>query len=343
MLHTGIDMHKEFLMVTVLDETGSEVVRPKRIPAHEPSVEEFFGQFEPEEVAAVLEAGPNWYRLCDQLDELGIENKLAHPFKTKAIASARIKTDRIDSRTLADLSRADLVAESYKPDIKTRYLRELMRGRSFMVSLRTGLKNRVHSILAKRNIKHTHSDLFGVGGMSFLKSLALPGVYRDSLDSCLAVIESLNGEIKDAEKKASGAFEESPEARMLSTIPGVGLITSLMITAEIGDVSRFGSHRQLCSFAGLVPSTWQSGGTTRHGRITRQGSRWLRFALVESCRHAVGRPGPLADFYHGLSLRKGKSTAKVATARKLCTYVYYMLRDSKDYGELLCFINGERG
>jgi len=88
--------------------------------------------------------------------------------------------------------------------------------------------------------------------MGFLSSLALPGVYRDSLDSYLEVIESLNGEIADAEKKAARALEKSPEARLLSTIPGVGLITSLMITAEIGDVSRFASHRQLCSFAGLV-------------------------------------------------------------------------------------------
>ncbi len=274
MLHAGIDMHKEFLMVTVLDEEGSEVVSPRRIPTSGLSIEEFFGEFEPEEIAAVLEAGPNWYWLCDQLDELGIQNKLCHPFKTKAIASARIKTDKIDSRTLADLSRADLIAESYKPDMQTRYLRELMRGRSFMVNLRTGLKNRVHSILAKINVKNPYSDLFGIGGMGFLESLTLPDVYRDSLDSYLEVIESLNGEIADAEKKATRALEESPEARLLSTIPGVGLITSLMITAEIGDVSRFDSHRQLCSFAGLVPSTWQSGGATRHGRITRQGSRW---------------------------------------------------------------------
>jgi len=343
MLHAGIDMHKEFLMVTVLDEEGGEVVSPRRIPTSGLCIEEFFGEFAPEEITAVLEAGPNWYWLCDQLDELGIQNRLAHPLKTKAIASARIKTDKIDSHTLADLSRADLIAESYKPDIKTRYLRELMRGRSFMVNLRTGLKNRVHSILAKVNVKNPYSDLFGIGGMGFLASLALPGVYRDSLDSYLEVIESLNGEIKGAEKKAARALEGSPEARLLSTIPGVGLITSLMITAEMGDVSRFGSHRQLCSFAGLVPSTWQSGGTTRHGRITRQGSRWLRFALVEACRHAVARPGPLADFYGRLAKRKGKSTAKVAAARKLGTYVYYMLRDGKDYRELICFLNGERG
>lgn len=139
--------------------------------------------------------------------------------KTKAIASARIKTDKIDSRTLADLSRANLVAEPYKPDIKTRYLRELMRGRSFMVNLRTGLKNRVHSILVKVNVKNPYSDLFGIGGMGFLESLALPGVYRDSLDSYLEVIGSLNGEIAEAEKKATRALDGSPEARLLSTIP----------------------------------------------------------------------------------------------------------------------------
>jgi transposase len=99
MLHAGIDMHKEFLMVTVLDQEGSEVVSPGRIPTGGPSIEEFFVQFEPEEIAAVLEAGPNWYWLCDRLDGLGIENRLCHPLKTRAIASARIKTDTCESQS----------------------------------------------------------------------------------------------------------------------------------------------------------------------------------------------------------------------------------------------------
>jgi len=126
-------------------------------------------------------------------------------------------------------------------------------------------------------------------------------------------------------------------------MPGVGPLLSLFILSEIGDISRFHTSRQLSSYAGLVPSTSQSGGTVRHGRITRQGSRWLRWALVEAAINAESRPGPLRNYYLKLAKRKGNKIARVAVARKISTYVFHMLKEGKTFEEVISFRKSDLG
>lgn len=289
MLHAGIDMHKESLVISVLDDGGKVVLEPSKIPTDETEIRSFFEGMGPE-VRAVLEAGPNWYWLCDLLDEIGIDNRLCHPLKTRAIASARIKTDKLDARVLADLLRTDFIAESYKPPLETRYLRELMRGRSYLVNLRTSAKNRAHNILSKRNIKHEFSDLFCKKGMEFLHELELPDVYRHSLDSCLNVIELLSEEIKACEARANCALEESRQAQLLSTIPGVGLITSLMIVAEIGAQVGAGGIDTACGIqAGAAPGLLSVKGSAE-GQGDSQGGHGQE-ALHLRLPHAQRGPG----------------------------------------------------
>jgi len=152
--------------------------------------------------------------MCDLLDELGLDNKLCHPLKTKAIASARIKTDKIDSKILAHLSRMDFIPEAHKADRETRHLRELLRFRASMVRMRASVKNRVHSLLAKLNVKHSYSDLFGKEGTRFLRELTLPSVYREALDGYMKIIGALSAEVKKAEKRVSGEYKGSPEAQL---------------------------------------------------------------------------------------------------------------------------------
>lgn len=124
MLHVGMDIHKRYAVITVVDHQGEELVTGKRLENKEDEIREFFTGLD-QETQVVLEAGGNWYWMCDLLDELEVENMLCHPLKTKAIASARIKTDKIDSRILSHLCRMDFVPESYKPDMGTRHLREI--------------------------------------------------------------------------------------------------------------------------------------------------------------------------------------------------------------------------
>ena len=121
---------------------------------------------------------------------------------------------------------------------------------------------------------------------------------------------------------------------LLMTIPGVGYYSALLIKSEIGDVKRFPSAKQLCSYAGLVPSTHASGNVCYHGHITKQGSKWLRWILIEAAIHAAKRTGPLRRFYYKVERKKGGKVAKVATARKLLEWIYHMMRDCKTFRQV---------
>ena len=334
MLHAGMDMHKRFSVVTVVDDSGKEVVTGKHLENQEKELLGFFKGLG-EDVRVVLEAGQNWMWMCDLLDDYGIENILCHPLKTRAIATAKIKTDKLDSRILSQLLRADFIPQAYKPDAEIRALRELMRYRAFLVRERTKTKNAVHALLTRGNIQHPWSDLFGRAGLAYLKDLALPAQKRFLLDGYLGVLANLTQEISRVDKKISGEYRASGDARLLATMPGVGPLLALFILAEVGDISRFHTAKQLSSHAGLVPSTSQSGGRVRHGRITRQGSPWLRWALVEAAIHASRYPGPLRDHYLRLKRKKGNKIARVAVARKMSTYLFYMLKEGKTYGEVV--------
>lgn len=342
MLHAGIDMHKKFSVATVVDDAGEEIVRGRRLENNEEEIRRFFDEFDAE-MTVVLEAGPSWQWMCDLLDELGLENKLCHPLKTKAIATAKIKTDKLDSKILAHLCRMDFIPEAHKADRDTRHLRELLRYRASLVRMRASSKNRVHSLLAKLNVKHPYSDLFGKEGTRFLRELTLPTAYQNSLDGHMKIIGTLSAEVKKAEKRIDGAYKESPEAQLLSTIPGVGPLLALTIASEIDDIDRFHSAKNLASYSGLIPSTSQSGGHAHHGKITKQGSVWLRWALAEAVIHTVRYPGPLMDFYQKLERRKGKKAARVAAARKLCTYIYHMLKEKKDYQAVVRYLKSDLG
>jgi len=342
MLHVGLDMHKRFSVVTVIGDDGEDLVSGKRIENQDVEIRSFFEELG-DDVRVVLEAGPSWYWLCDLLDEMEVQNTLCHPLKTKAIASARIKSDKIDSNMLANLLRMNFVPTSYKPDMAVRHLRELLRYRASLVKIQTRIKNKIHSMLAKLNISNPYTDLFGKGGMRYLARLELAPVYRIALDGYLSVLAELKERIFEAESHLKEAEERFPDVELLVTVPGIGRLLALTILAEIGEIDRFDSPHKLASHAGLVPSTSQSGSTLRHGRITRQGSTWLRWALVEASIHVTAKPGPLKKFFLRLSRRKGNKIARVATARKLSNYIYYMLKEKKDYGQIAMRVKSDLG
>ena len=332
MVYAGLDLHKRFSVITAADERGEEAKQVKVPNDGGRIVKLFRGLDGPVQVA--MEATRNWQWLYDLLEENGIEPKLSHPLKTRAIASARIKNDKIDSKILAQLLRADLLPLSYVPPKEIRLQRELLRYRASLVKIQTGVKNRVHSILAKNNISHGFSNLFGRRGKAFLRELCLPQSYRMALDGYLTLLEVLALEIKEASKEIRALAGEDEEARLLMTIPGVGYYSALLIKCEIGDINRFPSPRKLCAYAGIIPSTHASGDKVYHGHIIKQGSKWLRWILSEVVEHCIDRPGPLGRHFSRLERRKGRNTAKIATERKLLTWIYYMLKEKKTFQEV---------
>lgn len=192
--------------------------------------------------------------------------KLAHPLKTRAIAEARIKTDSIDAETLAHLLRTNLLPESYVPDRHTRIERQITRHRASLVDIRTMIKNKIHAILRRHGIRHEFSDLFGKSGIEFLRQLDLPMYSRFQLNQYLVILRVLDYKIGETSNKIELFTKVNPAAQRLIKIPGISYYSALMIMSEIGDIRRFPSLKKLCSYAGLVPSTYQSGDITRHAR-----------------------------------------------------------------------------
>jgi len=329
MEYFGLDVHKRYTVFTRLDERGT-LLGQGRVTNDAESLASLLAQsVEPAKV--VLEAGGIWPVFTDALEDHAPEVVLAHPLKTRAIASARIKTDRIDSATLAHLLRTDLVPRAYLAPRSLREVREVLRYRVQLVRLRTAVKNRVHALLAMRGLMSPASDLFGHAGRRWLASLALPPVPRRAVDGFLSILDALNVQIRLIEREIRQRVRQSPEARRLWSIPGVGRFGALLILAEIGDVHRFPDARHLISYAGLAPSVHSSGGRTYHGRITKQGSPLLRWILVEAAVAASRQEGDLRERFRRVAQRKGPKTARVALARHLLTIVYHVLADGTPY------------
>jgi len=222
------------------------------------------------------------------LEANGFDVVISNPLKTKAIASAKIKNDRVDSHMLAQLLRADLIPTVYVSPLELRELKELIRHRQRLVNDATRMKNRIHALLRKNNKIVAVSDLFGVRGLQYLEQIHLPQYHRDQLHTYLSMYQELVEEIKPLTQTLNGLTTDKPIAKLLMSVPGIGGIVAMTIVAEVGDISRFRSYRNLASYAGLVPSLDASGGKYRMGSITKRGSRYLRTALVESA-HAIAR------------------------------------------------------
>ena len=170
-----------------------------------------------------VEATPSWYWLYDHLENEGFEVKLSHPLKTKAIAYAKVKTDKVDSATLAHLLRSNLLPLSYVPEKAVRLNRELLRYRASLVKIQTRVKNKIHTILAKNNVSHSYTDLFGKQGMAFLRSLTLDENYKIALEGYLDVLDVVRREIRAVSKKVQQLAEEDRGAA-IDNYPWYGLL-----------------------------------------------------------------------------------------------------------------------
>ena len=338
MLYIGVDLHQHYFFATVMDEKG-KVLREDKVDTTSLATKEYFEPLvETGDVEVVVEPISSWYYFYETVERLGCSVHLVNPLKVKAIASARIKTDKIDSGILAHLLRTNLLPEAYIPKRSIRDLKELLRTRASLVHLRTEVKNKIHAILHKTGIQHEYTNLFGVGGREFLGELELRTPYQRALDKYLELTDNLDMLIEDANWEIREKARTDEEAELLSTIHGVGYYLALLIKSEIGDIKRFPSWRHLASYAGVVPSVYSSGGKTRTGKITRQGSKWLRWTIIEIAVRQSRAESKIGEFYRRIKRNKGTRIAKVATARKLLEVIYSMLKRNEPY---VAFLEGD--
>jgi transposase len=326
----GIDLHRKRSHVAAVDEHGGELFS-RRIVNDPDTFVALLGELDGESKIA-LEATYGWEWLADLLEDHGYELHLAHPLRTKAIASARVKTDAVDARTLAQLLRADLLPEAYVAPRELRELRDLLRQRVVLTHMRTALKNRVHALIARQGIQRAHADLFGAGGLRFLDDLGLRTDPRARLDVLLRLIADFDREIDALAREIDRRARHDPRVDVLRQIYGIGRYLGMLIVAEIGAIERFPSARHLCAWAGLTPTVRSSDSRARLGHISGLGSKALRWALVEAAQKACQGGGPLRHDFERIAKRRGRKIAKVAIARKILTLCYYGLRD----GEIRC-------
>lgn len=329
--YLGVDFHARRSYVVWMDRAGEiqdqRRLQNEEVPAYLDSL--------PPNTMAVLEATRGWQHMYDILCGKVEQVELVHPQKAKAIASARIKTDKIDARILAHLARADLLPTAYAPPREIREGRDLARHRTKLVRDRTRLKNRVHDILARYGLSSPFSDLFGRKGRCYLQELlpTLRPIHQRMLGDDLVIIDRLNERINEVSAEIRRRGKQEPSVQVLESMPGIGTYSAWIIFTEIGDIKRFPSAKQVCSYAGLVPSTYSSDERTYHGRITKQGSSSLRWIMVEAAQKAPKYSPRLARFYQRVCWHRGRNTARVALARKMLSIIYYMLKRGEPYEE----------
>ena len=266
----GIDLHRKRSHIAALDEHGGELFS-RRIANNPDTFVALLGELDGESKIA-LEATYGWEWLADVLEDAGYELHLSHPLRTKAIASARVKNDAVDARTLAHLLRTGLLPEAYIAPRELRELRDLLRHRVALTRMRAALKNRAGAILAKQGVQRPYSDMFGPGGLRFLDALELRESPRRRLDSTLALIGDFTREIDLTTAEIEARAKEDPYVEVLCQIRGVGRYIAMLVISEVGDVTRFQTARQLCSWAGMTPTVRSSDNRIRLGHISHQGS-----------------------------------------------------------------------
>jgi len=329
----GVDYHKKFSYLVVKEENG-KVLRSGQVTNSKKAVSDFLGPFK-NDSKAVIESCRNWCVMHDWLEDIVDDVILANPFKVKAIAEAKIKTDKIDATILADLLRADLIPQAYIAKRPVRDMRNVLRERIFFVRLRTMTKNRITTIFDRYpeevRKEKAKTDLFGKKGRQQLENIDLRDADRAIIDRELNFIDLINMFIKETEEVIGENFKESKNAKYLKTIPGIGQFFSMLIDAEVGDINRFRNEKKFAAYVGVVPSTYSSGGSSVNGRIIKGGNKLLRWAFVEAVIPAIASDEYLRWEYDKLQSRMNYNKAKTAMARKLSSIAYKCLKDQRNY------------
>jgi transposase len=327
--YIGIDLHKTKSFVTRMTAQG-HILEQANLLHTTGALQQYLTAL-PADVHLAVEATGNWMWLYEQIEDRQLDLVLAHPLKVRAIASARIKTDKIDATTLAHLLRTDLLPTAYIPPRPIRDQRERLRYRASLVRLRTQVKNKIAAILTKTGVQTPTKTAFGVKSRRFLATVPVRACYRLALDGYLRQLAHLTTEIRGADQVIADQVTADPQAKLLCTIPGVGAYSALLIRSEIGDIHRFPDSRHLCSYAGLVPSVHASADTTRVGRLTKQGSSWLRWILVEVSVHAINGAPQFRSLYYRVAKKHGRNVGRVAVARALLKTIYAMLTTQQPF------------
>jgi transposase len=326
----GLDVHKHVVEACLVDQSG-RIVQRERFALTAVTLADFARRRLGPNVKVALEATSNAWAVVRMLRPCVAEIVVSNPMQTRAIAQARIKTDKIDALVLAQLLRCDFLPTVWQPDEDTQRLRQLTRRRAGLVAMQTAVKNRLHATLAQRLIPVPVDRLFSKAGLTWMRSLDLDETGLLQRDSDLRLLDGLASEIAGLDQRLAELGQASAPVKLLMTLPGVNVTVAQTVLAALGDWTRFRDGDHAAAYLGLVPRTKQSAERCYHGPITKAGSGQARWMLVQAAQ-AVGRhPGPLGHFFRRLAQKKTRNVAVVATARKLVVIGWHMLMKNEPY------------
>ena len=328
--YVGLDVHKRVVEVCIVDQSGNVVLR-ERFALNRRTLELFATKILQPTDHVAFEATTNCWAVADVLRPHVAKLVVSNPLATKAIAQAKVKTDKVDAHVLAQLLRCDFLPEVWQPDEATRRLRELTGRRSALVGQRTMMRNRIHSVLAMRLIEVSRKHLFDAQGLEWLTTVEIDSQGRTLIDSDLRQLADLQKEIDSLDLELAKRGHASNQVKLLMTLPGADVGTAEGLLAAWGDHTRFPDADHAASYLGLAPSTKQSAEHCYHGPITKRGNSHARWMLVEAAQHLDKHPGPLGNFFRRLMKKKTRNVAVVAAARKLAMIAWLMLKSNEPY------------
>jgi transposase len=330
MRYLGVDLHKTNFVVCFL--AADETIRTETYPLTKPGINRFVAQLEPEDEVAV-EVTANIYYFYDQVKPHVRRVVLVDTYRFSVIATSKKKTDKADASALARFLKLDYLPSVPVPSERIRQLRHLLQARETLVGMRTKLKNMGHGALTRNGIalsrsafasKLSRARLLSRTDLAPADALILQTVLRQ-IEEFDREIEALGAEIMHVGKTMAGV-------RRLLQVHGMNLLSAIALLAEIGDITQFDTSKQLTAYAGLATSTRQSNETVRHGGITKRGRKRLRTVVIQAALSMVNRTAtPLMEFYQKKKREKGAGKAICATARKLLTIIFVMLKKELDY------------
>ena len=317
--YIGIDLHKAFFQVCAISSSG-ERQWEQRWPTTDAGIAGLQARCGPQSHLAVEASGPTWAFVDRMVAHVG-GVQVVDTRKTRIKAGFAAKTDRLDARRLADALRRDSVVGIYYPPPAIRDLRELDRYRCHLARLQTSLKQRIHALLLRQGVPTPHA-IFTARGNQWLDGVELAGWAHAELQGLRTVLRDVRTQLVPVLAAIRTAAAVDPVARVLDARPGFGPVFSLTLRAEIGTISRFPDGAHLASYAGLVPRVSRSADRHWSGRITKAGSPWLRWVLVEAAIHQFRRQDDFGRWARRLAGKVGALKARVAVARALCTEVF---------------------
>jgi transposase len=328
--YVGIDLHKHLIVGHVVDAAGKKV-DTFRYESVDPVTLDHIGRnrLQPED-QVVLEATTHCWAVVQALEPFAARVVVSNPMATKAIAKAKVKTDKVDAAVLSHLLRLGYLPEVWKPDPATRDLREWTARRTRIIGQRTAVINRLRSTLAQR-LLHCPYDMTSPAARGWIAGQTVDDDTRWLLESDLRLMDSLQVELDAMDKLLAKRGYIDPRVKLLMTLPGVSRQSAQALLAAIGDIARFPDADSLASYLGLVPSTRQSAGHCYHGPITKQGRSHTRCMLIQSAHAVRNHPGPLGYFFRRLKKRKPYNVAAVAVAHKLVLLAWHLLTKGEPY------------